>query len=110
MGVSQRFVDVAVGAIAREKCHERRPPTRSELGVCPPRPVAPGCCRIPLRNGRPAAPTIKFPDRRDQREDCSVTGATVLQSRFTIRTVGRGERHGQRRDDRRHQRDHIGDA
>jgi hypothetical protein len=110
MGVSQRFVDVAVGAIAREKCHERRPPTRSELGVCPPRPVAPGCGRIPLRDGRPAARNVKFPDRRDQREDRSVIGATVLQSRFTIRNLGRGERRGQRRDDRRHQRDHLGDA
>ena len=77
MGVSQRFVDLAAGAIAREKCHERCPPTRSKLGVCPPRPVAPGCRRIPLRDRRPAARNVKFPDPRDQREDCSVIGATV---------------------------------
>src|SRR5215831_15918229 len=79
MGVSQRFVDLAVGALAREKCHERRPPTCSKLGVCPPRPVAPGSCRIPLRNGRPAARTIKFPHRRDQREDGPVISAAVQQ-------------------------------
>jgi hypothetical protein len=108
MGVSQQFVDLAVGAIAREKCHERRPPTRSELGACPARLVAPGCRRLPLRDGRPVTRIIKFSDRRHQREDCAVIGATVLQSRLQS-VLGRGERHGQCRDHRKHQCHHLGD-